>query len=76
MRSRVRLVRRYEFLLIEYSRTAHELTRLCDHYHTPRPGTALSDEEFIRRCEDVISAQNDKWTGKRGVRTVGPSAAR
>jgi hypothetical protein len=58
---------RYEFLLIEYSRTAHELTRLRAHDGAPGSGTPLTDEEFVRRCEDVISAQNDKWMAKWGA---------
>jgi hypothetical protein len=52
---------RYEYLLVEYLRTAHALRRLRD-----RQGTArhLSDEELIRRAESIISAQNAAWLAK------------
>lgn len=52
---------RYEFLLVEYLRTATELERLRD-----RHGSAggLGDEEFIRACERIISVQNEGWMAK------------
>jgi hypothetical protein len=52
---------RYEYLLVEYLRTAHALRRLRD-----RQGTArnLSDEELIRRAEGIISSQNAAWLVK------------
>ena len=52
---------RYEFMLVEYTRTADELERLHD-----RRGTAadLSDEELVRAAEHVISVQNEGWMAK------------
>lgn len=52
---------RYEYLLVEYVRTADELERLRD-----RRGSAagLSDEELIRAAEQVISIQNEGWLAK------------
>jgi hypothetical protein len=52
---------RYEYLLVEYLRTAAELERLRD-----RRGRAggPSDEEFVRSCEHVISVQNEGWMAK------------
>ena len=52
---------RYEYLLIEYLRTADELERLRD-----RRGSAskLTDEALIRKAEEVISVQNEGWMAK------------
>ena len=52
---------RYEYLLVEYLRTAHALRRLRD-----RQGTArnLTDEELVRRAEGILSAQNAAWLVK------------
>jgi hypothetical protein len=52
---------RYEYLLVEYLRTAAELERLRD-----RRGRAggPGDEEFVRSCEHVISVQNEGWMAK------------
>jgi hypothetical protein len=52
---------RYEFLLVEYLRTAAELERLVA--RRKRPGV-IEDEEFVRRCEHVISVQNEGWMAK------------
>jgi conflict system pore-forming effector with SLATT domain/uncharacterized protein DUF4231 len=52
---------RYEYLLIEYLRTAAGLERLRD--RRLRPG-GPSDEEFVRACEHVISVQNEGWMAK------------
>lgn len=56
---------RYEFLWIEYSRTATELRRLLDRRTGP-DGRRLSDEELAAACEDVISVQNQAWMAKWG----------
>jgi hypothetical protein len=52
---------RYEYLLVEYLRTAEELERVRE-----RRGSAskLTDEELARKAEDVISVQNQGWMAK------------
>jgi hypothetical protein len=52
---------RYEYLLVEYLRTAEELERLRD-----RRGSAgtLSNEELVKQAEHVISVQNEGWMAK------------
>jgi hypothetical protein len=52
---------RYEYLLVEYLRTAHALRRLRERQGTAR---SLSDEELIRRAEGILSAQNAAWLVK------------
>jgi hypothetical protein len=52
---------RYEYLLVEYLRTAHALRRLRDRQGTAR---SLSEEELIRRAESILSAQNAAWLAK------------
>lgn len=56
---------RYEFLWIEYSRTASELRRLLDR-RTAADGRPLSGLDLVRECEDVISVQNQAWMAKWG----------
>jgi hypothetical protein len=56
---------RYEYLWIEYSRTASELQRLLER-RTASNGRPLSDSELIAKCEDVISIQNQGWMAKWG----------
>lgn len=56
---------RYEFLWIEYSRTASELRRLLDR-HTAADGRPISGSELISECEQVISVQNQAWMAKWG----------
>lgn len=56
---------RYEFLWIEYSRTASELRRLLDR-HTTADGRPLTDSELAAECEQVISIQNQAWMAKWG----------
>ncbi|MGQ0779016.1 MAG: DUF4231 domain-containing protein [Pseudonocardiales bacterium] len=57
---------RYEFLLIEYSRTAAQLERLRDGHRQPtEPGAQESvDDAFVAACERVISIQNEGWMAK------------
>lgn len=57
---------RYEFLLIEYARTAAQLERLRDRRHPPAdPNQAAhADGEFVAQCERIISAQNEAWMAK------------
>lgn len=52
---------RYEYLTIEYLRTASELERLAS-----RRGTAagLSDDDLVATAERVISIQNEGWMAK------------
>ncbi len=64
---------RYEYLWIEYSRTADELRRLLDR-GTAADGRILSGPELIRECEQVISVQNQGWMakwGEEGATTAG-----
>jgi hypothetical protein len=56
---------RYEFLWVEYSRTASELRRLLGR-HTAADGRLLSDSELVAACEEVISVQNQAWMAKWG----------
>jgi hypothetical protein len=56
---------RYEFLWIEYSRTASELRRLLER-RTAADGTPLSDSDLVADCEQVISVQNQAWMAKWG----------
>jgi hypothetical protein len=64
---------RYEFLWIEYSRTASELRRLLSR-RTAADGRPLSDSELVQECEQVISAQNQAWMAKWGEEDVMPEA--
>jgi hypothetical protein len=52
---------RYEYLLVEYLRTAEELERLRD-----RRGSAsnLTDEALVKKAENIISVQNQGWMAK------------
>jgi SMODS and SLOG-associating 2TM effector domain 1/Protein of unknown function (DUF4231) len=54
---------RYSFQLVEYTRTAAELGRIL-----AKAGAAatLSDEQRVRRAEEVISIQNEGWMIKVG----------
>jgi hypothetical protein len=56
---------RYEFLWIEYSRTASELRRLLER-RTSADGRPLSGPELVAECEQVISVQNQAWMAKWG----------
>lgn len=56
---------RYEFLWIEYSRTASELQRLLG-MPTAADGSKLSGMALVRECEQVISVQNEAWMAKWG----------
>ena len=56
---------RYEFLWIEYSRTASELRRLLDR-RTAADGSSLSGPQLVAACEEVISVQNQGWMAKWG----------
>ena len=57
---------RYEFLLVEYARTAAQLERLRDGRQSlADPGQAAhADDGFVAQCERVISAQNEAWMAK------------
>lgn len=56
---------RYEFLWIEYSRTANELRRLFTR-RTAADGRPLSGLDLVKECEQVISVQNQAWMAKWG----------
>lgn len=61
---------RYEFLWIEYSRTASELRRLLER-RTGADGRPLSDSELAAECENVISVQNQAWMARWGRENEG-----
>jgi hypothetical protein len=56
---------RYEFLWIEFSRTASELRRILDR-RTAADGRPISGPELVAECEQVISVQNQAWMAKWG----------
>ncbi|HZR52888.1 MAG TPA: DUF4231 domain-containing protein [Streptosporangiaceae bacterium] len=56
---------RYEFLWIEYTRTAAELRRLLDR-RTAADGHPLTGMKLVAECEHVISVQNEAWMAKWG----------
>ena len=56
---------RYEFLWIEYTRTASELRRLLDR-RTAADGHPLAGMDLVTECEQVISVQNEAWMAKWG----------
>jgi SMODS and SLOG-associating 2TM effector domain 1 len=61
---------RYEFLWVEYSRTASELRRLLER-RTAADGRQLSGPELVAECEQVISVQNQAWMAKWGEEDSG-----
>jgi hypothetical protein len=63
---------RYEFLWIEYTRTAAELRRLLER-HTAADGRPLTGIELVAACEQVISVQNEAWMAKWGETKSGKS---
>ncbi|HKS50088.1 MAG TPA: DUF4231 domain-containing protein [Amycolatopsis sp.] len=54
---------RYEYQQIEFTRTADELERLLA-ARAVAPGDARADDDFVARCEQVISIQNEGWMAK------------
>lgn len=52
---------RYDFLLVTYAKTAADLERLCRRFHA---AAGISDEEFVRACERLISLENGGWRAK------------
>lgn len=61
---------RFEFLWIEYTRTAAELRRLLDR-RTATDGRPLSGTDLVNECEHVISIQNEAWMAKWGEKKSG-----
>jgi hypothetical protein len=59
---------RYEYLLVEYLRTAAELERLRGHYQRSAgrdgSGSESAEDSFVEACEHVISVQNEGWMAK------------
>jgi hypothetical protein len=51
---------RYERMIIEYLRTADQLTYLRDGWRDEQ----LTESEFIDACEDVISVENQAWMAR------------
>jgi len=56
---------RYEYLWIEYSRTARELRRLLNR-RTSVDARPLPGPDLAAACEQVISVQNEAWMAKWG----------
>jgi hypothetical protein len=54
---------RYEYQQIEFSRTADELERLLV-ARAAATGDATRDDDFVTRCEQIISIQNEAWMAK------------
>jgi hypothetical protein len=52
---------RYSYLLVEYLRTGDELDRIRNRRGS---AAALSDEQLVRRAEEIISLQNQGWMAK------------
>jgi ABC-type multidrug transport system fused ATPase/permease subunit len=57
---------RYDYLLVEYTRTMAQLQRLRDRHRTRGPAEQdpEHDDAFIADCEHVISAQNEAWMSR------------
>jgi len=55
---------RYQYQLIEYSRTAQQLENLLVDYHSTASRTAEWEDKFVSHCEHVISIQNEAWMVK------------
>jgi hypothetical protein len=53
---------RFEYQQIEFTRTADELERLLA--TRAGGGDAAADDEFVARCEQIISIQNEAWMAK------------
>ncbi len=54
------LAAQYDKLATTYARTSTQLTRLIDQ-RAARPSTPESEAEFVRKVEEVLSAQNEGW---------------
>jgi hypothetical protein len=54
------LAAQYDKLATTYARTSTQLTRLVDQ-RAARPLTPESEAEFVRKIEEVLSAQNEGW---------------
>jgi hypothetical protein len=65
---------RYEFLWIEYSRTADQLQRLLDMHDEGDPA-APAGPDLSAECERVISIQNEAWMAKWGEADDSATAA-
>lgn len=52
---------RYDYLVIEYLRTAQRLTHLCGEQQIDR---RLPDPQFIDACENAISVENQAWMAR------------
>jgi hypothetical protein len=63
---------RYEFLWIEYSRTAVQLQRLLDLHESGDPA-APAGPDLAAACEQVISIQNEAWMAKWGEESDDPA---
>jgi hypothetical protein len=57
---------RYEYLLVEYLRTAAELKRLRSRYQrsADHGRSESAEDELVEACEHVISVQNEGWMAK------------
>lgn len=54
---------RYEYQQVEFARTADQLEELRARYELD-PHDDATDDEFVAKCERVISIQNDGWMAK------------
>lgn len=52
---------RYDFLQLEYLRTAEQLRRLVADYRRRRAVDVASADAVVTTCERVISIQNEGW---------------
>jgi len=64
---------RLEFQMVEFLRTAAELTRLRRQRDRYGQKGAAGDDEFVQRCEHVISVENEAWMAKLTSASDGPS---
>lgn len=66
---------RYEFLLIEYSRTAAQLERLRNGHRPSTDPDAQTgvDDAYVAACEHVISVQNEGWMAKLVIDSSPPA---
>jgi hypothetical protein len=55
---------RWEYQLVEYLRTAAELSRLRDEWSVAGALDEAAEDRFVERCEHVVSIQNDGWMAK------------
>ncbi|WP_329577635.1 DUF4231 domain-containing protein [Kitasatospora sp. NBC_01250] len=55
---------KFAYQELEYARTASELAALLVRWGTPETPTEGAEDDFVARCEQIISVQNDAWMVK------------